>query len=143
MQRISGVKWDKKTGRMLDVDSKGYLSARGAKANGRLLQIDMPVIAARCRSLPLCLHLRLNTILEFHGTNQVACSPFSSQSKRALRFPNTCKTSQSIESIRQSMAIKFRRFFSVSSRLGAFLSKKSGRPDDGLSTGVPGGSTAQ
>ena len=78
-----------------------------------------------------------------HGTNQVAFSPVASHWKRARRFPSICKTSQSIESIRPAMAIKLRRLFSVSSRVGAFLSRKSGRPDDGLSNGVPGGSTAQ
>ncbi len=41
-----------------------------------------------------------------HGISHLAFSPVSSQSKRALRFPSNCKTNQSIESMRQAMAIK-------------------------------------
>jgi hypothetical protein len=47
--------------------------------------------------------------------------------------------SQSMEAILQEMAMKFLRLFSLSNSDGIFWSKKSGNPDDGLSTGVPGG----
>ena len=40
------------------------------------------------------------------GISHLALSPVSSQSKRALRFPNTLKINQSIESMRQAMARK-------------------------------------
>jgi len=41
-----------------------------------------------------------------HGISHFAFSPVSSQSNRALRFPNTRKINQSIESMRQAMATK-------------------------------------
>jgi hypothetical protein len=49
----------------------------------------------------------LERYVDFYGISHFASSPVLSHSNRALRFPNTCKTSQSIESIRQAMAMKF------------------------------------
>ena len=79
----------------------------------------------------------------FHGISQVEFNPFSSHSNRARRFPKILKTTQSNESIRHEIAIKYLRPLSLSKSVGALFSRKSGNPDDGLSMGVPGGAVAQ